>query len=136
MHIPQGIGLSLCQTIVKKLDGELRLDPDYDSGVEGSPGARFVIALRKPALAEDAMAKHSEDFQSNEVLKEYMSEKEPIELKTEHAPSESEPQASQSPSHIELPEELSVLFVDDDPMLRKVSPAQASCNPMSFRSTE
>ena len=95
-----------------------------------------MIALRKPALAEDAMAKHSEDFQSNEVLKEYMSEKEPIELKTEHAPSESEPQASQSPSHIELPEELSVLFVDDDPMLRKVSPAQASCNPMSFRSTE
>ena len=109
----------MCQTIVKKLDGELRLDPEYVSGVEGSPGARFVIALRKAALTDEAMAKQTEDFESNGVLKDYIVEKESLEFKAEPDPSTVE--ESEGPSDKDLPEELSVLFVDDDPMLRKVS---------------
>ena len=118
----QGMGLSLCQTIVQKLDGDLRLDPDYHSGVEGAPGVRFVISLQKPVLTEDAVTKHTEGFESNEVLKGYITESESTDFVVAPVPTnDKEPTDATPPAECDLPESLSVLFVDDDPMLRKVS---------------
>jgi Histidine kinase-, DNA gyrase B-, and HSP90-like ATPase len=45
-----GIGLSLCKSLAELLGGEVFLDELYDSGIEGCPGARFVIRLNIPPL--------------------------------------------------------------------------------------
>ena len=118
-----GIGLSLCKKIMALLGGEIGLDTKYNSGVEGRPGARFVISLKKQALSEDAMTKQSEDFESNEVLKGYSTKKDSSsENPTEPTMCEwNDGEANGLPSVTDLPEAISVLFVDDDPMLRKVS---------------
>lgn len=40
-----GIGLCLCQALVKAMGGSIRLNTDYHSGVEGHPGAEFVVEV-------------------------------------------------------------------------------------------
>jgi hypothetical protein len=48
MH--QGIGLFLCKNLVELMGGEIYLDPEYNSGVPGSRGTRFVVDLRMAPL--------------------------------------------------------------------------------------
>ena len=45
-----GIGLSLCKKLIDLMGGNLYIDDDYHSGIEGCPGTRFVIQLGKPPL--------------------------------------------------------------------------------------
>jgi signal transduction histidine kinase/CheY-like chemotaxis protein len=98
-----GIGLSLCENLTHLLNGDIWLDETYDSGVNDSPGARFVIRLNTPPLSSEAILQSSnkdETSSSGEFLK--------IEHDTI------------SMNVVELPENLSVLFVDDDLVLRKL----------------
>mmetsp|Transcript_22621 Transcript_22621/g.46129 ORF Transcript_22621/g.46129 Transcript_22621/m.46129 type:complete len:1415 (-) Transcript_22621:656-4900(-) len=53
-----GIGLSLCKKMVELMGGSLYIDNDYDSGVPGCPGARFVIQLKIPPLQFDQKMFH------------------------------------------------------------------------------
>lgn len=46
-----GIGLCLCKNLSQLMGGELYLDEDYKSGVEGFPGARFVVDLQIPPIS-------------------------------------------------------------------------------------
>ena len=46
----QGIGLFLCKNLVELMDGEISLDDDFDSGMPGCPGSRFVINLKSPRI--------------------------------------------------------------------------------------
>lgn len=96
-----GIGLSLSEKLTHMLNGEIALDDTYDSGVPGSPGASFVIKLKTPPLPMESIlesAKHRDD--------------------------QSAAMTSQSTALGEtargLDENLSVLFVDDDNVLRKL----------------
>lgn len=82
-----GIGLSLCETLVELMGGEIYLDEDYKSTIEGCPGTRIVINLKQAP----GIVRQGED-QNKEV--------------------------KQAPWGI--PENLRVLIVDDDRVLRKL----------------
>ena len=45
-----GIGLSLCKKMITMMGGSLFIDEDYNSGIEGCRGTRFVIQLKIPPL--------------------------------------------------------------------------------------
>jgi signal transduction histidine kinase/CHASE1-domain containing sensor protein/CheY-like chemotaxis protein len=96
-----GIGLSLCKDLTELLNGGISLDEDFHSGIEGCPGARFIIDLNTPPLhLEELPLDDSRDYHGSSSLKNLL------------------PKAS---SCLEkLPEELKVLFVDDDVVLRKL----------------
>jgi signal transduction histidine kinase/CheY-like chemotaxis protein len=100
-----GIGLNLCENLTHLLNGDIWLDETYDSGVKDSPGARFVIRLNAPPLSSEAVLQSSSKggtscTRSGEFVQ---SENDTIGTKV-----------------VELPEILSVLFVDDDLVLRKL----------------
>ena len=50
-----GIGLSLCKKMMNLMGGCLFIDEDYNSGIEGCPGTRFVIQLKIPPLQLNKM---------------------------------------------------------------------------------
>jgi CheY-like chemotaxis protein len=95
----QGIGLFLCQNLVALMDGEIRLDEDYDSGIPGNPGTRFVVNLKQPPI-DSKDIHHFHDLNGAKDLESLSGDEESI------------------PS--DVPASLSVLFVDDDPVLRKL----------------
>jgi signal transduction histidine kinase/CheY-like chemotaxis protein len=95
-----GIGLSLCENLTHLLHGDIWLDETYDSGVKDSPGARFVIQLNTPPLSSEAILQSSSKGGLSSSGECIQSESDTIGTK--------------------LPENLSVLFVDDDLVLRKL----------------
>lgn len=84
------------------MEGEIYLDEDYQSGIKGYPGTRFVVNLKREPI--DPRFIH--DYHSSSAGG--TGETFPIESDEED-----------SAVH-ELPEALSILFVDDDPILRKL----------------
>jgi len=114
-----GVGLYLCKKIVDLLGGNLWLDATYDSGVAGCPGARFVISLNTAPLQLN-----------EEVLDSY--EAHPTYRLSASTTTTSENTLSQTDvaaaasalvprSQFDtLPTNISVLFVDDDVILRKL----------------
>jgi CheY-like chemotaxis protein len=90
------------------MGGEISLDESFASGYNDQPGTRFVIRLRQPPLNTEAVA-----VPPNEVI--YPSLRSDISSK--------------------LPKKISVLFVDDDPILRKLftRTAKAVAPGWSFR---
>jgi len=98
-----GIGLSLCEQLVVLLKGCIKLDESYDSGIAGAPGSRFVVQLNQPCLPPESIlstSKHADP--------------------TEEETGKSSPSSSKASIPTELLENLSVLFVDDDNVLRKL----------------
>jgi CheY-like chemotaxis protein len=91
--------LYLCKELVELLGGTIWLDESYNSGVPGYDGTRFVIDLNTPPVQffSEAPLTHHDDP---------LNGKGPSTIATE--------------SEHELPEKLSVLFVDDDMVLRKL----------------
>ena len=89
-----GLGLSLCKRLSELLGAEISHDRTYNCGVEGFKGTRFIIDLKKPpaVLAEalDSTVRPSL-FPIND-----------------------------RDNQVDLPDSLSVLFVDDDIILRKL----------------
>ncbi|CAB9512977.1 Sensory/regulatory protein RpfC [Seminavis robusta] len=95
-----GIGLSVCKNLSELMGGTLDLDDDFDSGIPGCLGTRFRLRLNQMPLDMDNVggSQHARDFFNNE--KEYNS--------------------LSGSLREDLPEDLKVLFVDDDLMLRKM----------------
>jgi CheY-like chemotaxis protein len=89
------------------MGGDIYLDKEYDSGMEGHPGSRFVIDLKQnPAdFTEDKLGYHHKD--GDTITTGISSHASPFTVEDDS-------------SSQELPEKLSVLFVDDDPILRKL----------------
>jgi CheY-like chemotaxis protein len=109
-----GLGLSLCKKVADLMGGDIWLDQDYDSGVDGCPGSRFIINLNKPPHAPD---------QNEEPLSVSLPEVEESSLaQTDDASDELSLEEQKSLGQImeKLPDMLSVLFVDDDALLRKM----------------
>ncbi|CAB9507914.1 respiration control sensor protein ArcB [Seminavis robusta] len=105
-----GLGLNLVKKIVELMGGNIWLDEDYDSGVEGCPGARFVLSLNVRPLSEAVLTKQDSKLQQMD----YTAETDP----TREDSMSHDISADELPSP--LPDSLKVLFVDDDVMLRKL----------------
>ena len=120
-----GIGLSLCKSMVSLLDGTISLDDNYTSGVEGCPGSKFIVNLKIPPLDTSAYEEKIDAATPEDALEQ--EEASPTTPETsddsDHNSSTIE-QEEREPflkvSSQELPEHLSVLFVDDDMILRKL----------------
>jgi signal transduction histidine kinase/CheY-like chemotaxis protein len=139
-----GIGLSLCKQMSTLLNGEVSLDETFDSGIEGCPGSRFVMNLKIPTMTpeeyESKLVSEGSDsvtseaparafvpveVKSSSVLRGEEKEEESIDTETlsggrveEETKGDLENQMIKEPQ--ELPEKMSVLFVDDDLVLRKL----------------
>lgn len=86
------------------MGGVIYLDDDYDSGVEGCPGTRFVVNLRTPPIEfHDGVIDRFHTIDGAATVTTTGSTNVTVEDNVR-----------------ELPEALSVLFVDDDPILRKL----------------
>lgn len=99
-----GIGLSLCEQLVALLKGNIYLDENYDSSIPGSPGSRFVVQLNQPCLPSESILSTSNHLSADS---------------NQNDSGTGSPSASNSVQS-ELPDNLSVLFVDDDNVLRKL----------------
>ncbi|CAB9502404.1 respiration control sensor protein ArcB [Seminavis robusta] len=133
-----GIGLSLCKILMGLMGGDVALDRTYNSGVEGLPGARFIIDLKTPPIDQD----EGDHFFDEDVQEAVANGGGDIEApapslsiangsqhsnntgSTEQTSLMTVPEqaASMRPStaDLNLPQELKVLFVDDDTVLRKL----------------
>lgn len=111
-----GMGLCLCKKLVELLGGSIALDADYNSGVKGCPGARFVIGLNARPVSGDFMT------QFNTSKPNLMKGVDCSRTADSCASNSNEPHMQEEePRTLPLPETMSCLFVDDDIMLRKVS---------------
>lgn len=103
LHQGTGMGLSLCHSLVGLMDGRLYLDDSYQSGVEGFPGAKFVIDLPvtpMPAQEESPGAKTIPDH-GNEGVRTDL-------------------ESGLAAVNLSLPSNLKILLIDDDTVLRKM----------------
>jgi signal transduction histidine kinase/CheY-like chemotaxis protein len=107
MNQGTGVGLCVCRNLVDLMKGDIWLDKTYDSGIEGCPGARFVVELKTAAVALDTATEESYDKSINCENSAGLEVVDSVE------------ECDKVPL-LELPEKLSVLFVDDDLMLRKL----------------
>ena len=127
-----GIGLCLCKHLVTILGGEIWLDDDFESGVDGNPGTRFIVDLKTPPLAQNICVSSLDDTtQSFHPQKSTT-----LSTKTLHSKEEAQhgqptnvqdntpPMLNNSQNDglqaTDLAQNLSVLFVDDDTIQRKL----------------
>lgn len=120
-----GIGLSLCKNLAELMGAEISYDASYNSGVNGYPGTRFVINLNAPPLKLDDAAldvlKLSRPIPS---IEQPTMDGTSITDGTSHTQemSDVDVEIAKQPSRAKLvlPETMSLLFVDDDLVLRKL----------------
>lgn len=109
-----GIGLSICKKLCDLMGADLFLDESYNSGVVGRSGSRFFVRLNQPALLDCGITCEVDTHEPG-----YINHK----TKSSTAPTRTADNKSGSfvpGMEQKLPEQMSVLFVDDDPMLRKM----------------
>ena len=97
-----GIGLCVCKELSELMGADIYLDETYDSGVPNFPGTRFVLAMNAPPL----------DVEKTLETEDISSQGGQLRI---HRKSEALQQ-----QETEIPDPLSILFVDDDMILRKM----------------
>jgi signal transduction histidine kinase/CheY-like chemotaxis protein len=97
-----GIGLCVCKNLSELMGADIWLDKEFDSGVAGCPGTRFGLRLNQPPIEEDLDA--SENNGEGQ----------------EGVPHPRRLAGGNEASSKDLPTKMSVLFVDDDTVLRKM----------------
>jgi len=108
-----GIGLSICKSLSDLMGAKLGLDEGYDSGIKGSPGTRFVLFLNQAPIDLETTMDHDGSGETNIDI----AEAEPKKVSVSGKMIE---ELNSEELGRELPEKLSVLFVDDDTILRKM----------------
>jgi signal transduction histidine kinase/CheY-like chemotaxis protein len=123
-----GIGLSLCQNLVDLMGAEIWYDESFHSGIEGCPGTRFVINLNVPPLKldDDIHEAHVCEFSVLSRSGDFVNITDVVS-DVENAVDFNDLNASTAPTVLEvtddgdgLPAKVTVLFVDDDLILRKL----------------
>ena len=107
------IGLAVCRKLIDIMGGDIILDDTYDSGIEGCPGAGFAIYTNRSPVTLDDDDQHGHDRNdcgddnADTIIVE---------------PSKEDSSSNVLPAVVreELPEVCSVLFVDDDTLLRRL----------------
>lgn len=119
LHQGTGVGLSLCKQLVELMGGEITLDETYTSGVSGCPGTRFIISLKATPIAwESSQELNDDDEPSLNTEKESCTD---FDFNDSFNQSSTQLDlASGTQEENPLPQNLSVLFVDDDFILRKL----------------
>ena len=122
----------MCKNLVELMGGRIHLDNDYDSGVPDNRGARFVVDLGTAPLDTSILGlpttMEGDDRALDGSLRVNFSDDvttlhqlegggECDELPNDHHDEEDDSDDNLVP---ELPKTLSVLFVDDDRVLRKL----------------
>jgi CheY-like chemotaxis protein/two-component sensor histidine kinase len=145
-----GIGLNLCKKVIELMGGNISLDDDYDTGSPDWPGTRFVLDLRQSPLDEsqllllfdDTSGTISHSQEPARMTRDDTNAKPTLTIQQDFLVLSKDNEKPSSPDHsfiidshrtattIEsenmesddsiLPENLSVLFVDDDTILRKL----------------
>jgi signal transduction histidine kinase/CheY-like chemotaxis protein len=117
-----GIGLCLCKHLTELMKGDLALDETFDSGIPHCPGTRFEVNLRTSIV----------DLDSNSLDLYEKTSREGSRLLTNSLRTATTSTKSQSMSNFvphneavatsihQLPQTISVLFVDDNLVLRKL----------------
>jgi len=108
-----GIGLHLCKNLVELMGGNISLDNDYDSGIQGNPGARFVVDLQSAPLDTSIIHPSSMQDVTDGGVHVNFSDEVDSEQVSKH-------RGQIDDSLPDLPKKLNVLFVDDDRVLRKL----------------
>jgi len=126
-----GIGLHLCKNLVELMGGRIHLDNDYDSGVPDNPGARFVVDLGTAPLDTSILGlpttMEGDDRALDGSLRVNFSDDVTALQQLEggegcvESPNGNDDEDDSGDNLVpELPKTLSVLFVDDDRVLRKL----------------
>jgi signal transduction histidine kinase/CheY-like chemotaxis protein len=122
-----GIGLCLCKDLISLMEGEIWLDESYDSGIKNCPGARFVIKLNVPPLELDSRCLDAYEANpeyawsgNNECADKLRSGGISIGGTSETVQSSQVERKKDENEKVLLPDQLSVLFIDDDLVLRKL----------------
>lgn len=115
-----GIGLSLCRKLVDLMGGSITLDIDYHSGIEESPGAKFDIRLPyNTTSGVQSMMSAVESLSDTVPTSPCELDDDGDEmLQNSEKTDRSEPAFASNDTI--LPDNLKVLFVDDDMVLRKL----------------
>lgn len=113
-----GIGLCLCKNLIELMGGKIWLDDAYHSGVEGCPGARFVLDLKTTPLSVEAITPTCETQQSSGTMLVSESSTSTTDCDQREDPFALDEGVPQKQSQQKLPAELKVLFVDDNMVLR------------------
>lgn len=129
----QGIGLYLCKNLTELMGGELILDTEYDSGIVGHPGTRFVVKLNQPPvdpLDLSRLDQHVLEEVEGGGSREFYFRLDDSDADNVHddvggvdaggvtgAIGDS---SKDEATDLSLPQHLNVLFVDDDAILRKL----------------
>ena len=119
-----GIGLSLCKNLVELMGGEIYLDEAYDSDVEGYPGARFVVDLKVAPESNWDLPDNEDEVKENSSQQDLPESAVsfytggPSEEFTTH--SSDSVMSSTATDSLNLPENLTCLFVDDDMVIRRL----------------
>jgi len=118
-----GIGLHLCKNLVELMGGHINLDSEYNSGVKGYPGARFVIDLQSSPL-DTAVLGLPTTMDINRDSSVHVNWSDGDSMFDETNRNSVSLKSACSDANIEslpaLPKNLHVLFVDDDRVLRKL----------------
>jgi len=115
-----GVGLVLCKQLVDLMGGNISLDESYRSGYKNAPGTSIVIDLNKPPDELDSATELGKDNWDEENTEGMSS----VDQHYAQQPSITIPKGEfpvlVPPSVIDgIPQNLSLLFVDDDRILRK-----------------
>jgi CheY-like chemotaxis protein len=127
MNQGAGIGLSLCKKLIDFMDGTISIDDSYNSGVPGMPGAKFDVRLKCDSIKvemdslSDSTSRSEKSSSTNISLALLHSG--PTGTSSASSPIQQHNQQQKSldsSSDRYLPDHLTVLFVDDDMVLRKL----------------
>jgi len=103
--------LLVCKNLSELMGADLWLDETFESGVEGCVGTRFVLQLNQPAMAEERSYEDSPENKGDEEV---------ALLKNTNDLARKATEGAQTDGSFSLPQNLSVLFTDDDTILRKM----------------
>jgi len=105
-----GVGLCVCRNLVRLMGGDIYLDDDdYDSGIPNCPGTRFTIALNQEPIAEEYTSIAFRTISSGTIV-----------AADDATTNNNNSSNSDFQSFSLLPDALSILFVDDDVIIRKM----------------